>query len=815
MGWVIWAILLAGALIAVGRTRLSFATWTLVTGSALTGLGLTGYLAPVPGVLLWALFLFLMVPLNLTPLRRRFLSAPMLGYIRKALPPISDTERTALEAGTVGWEAELFRGDPCWDRLLRIPPPRLSEEERAFLDGPVEQLCRMLDDWKITHELKDLPPEVWGFIKQNGFFGLIIPKQYGGHGFSALAHSSIVMKVASRSSSAAVTVMVPNSLGPAELLLEYGTEAQKRHYLPRLARGEEVPCFALTNPNAGSDAGAIPDAGIVCHGTHEGRQVLGLRLNFDKRYITLAPVATVLGLAFKAYDPDHLLGEDEALGISCALIPVDTAGVEIGNRHLPMDSAFQNGPVRGKDVFIPLDWVIGGRDGLGKGWSMLMESLSAGRGISLPALGTSGGKFAARVTGAYARIRRQFNVPIGRFEGVEEALARIGGLTYMMDAARTLTTSMLALGEKPAVVSAIVKYFNTEGYRQVINDAMDVHGGRGICMGPSNYLARGYGAIPITITVEGANILTRSMIIFGQGALRCHPYLMREITAASNPHEGAALEAFDRALFAHLGYAVTNGARAFVYALSGARLAPGPVSGPTAKYFQRLARMSAGFAFVSDLALLFLGGGLKRKEKLSGRFADALGHMFLCSVALKRYEQDGRPEADLPLVEWVAKYCICNVQNALDEILRNFPSLWVGQILRVVIFPLGHGLRHPNDRLGHRVAALLLEPSEARERLTEGIFVSRDPNDITGRLEYALEKVIAVESLEHRLREAGMRAPHPGDVGGWLDEAVARAVIDQKEAERIREAQWAVRACIDVDEFTSSARPHRRAEEAA
>ena len=814
MGWVIWLILFSGALIALARTRFSFATWTLVTGIALMGLGLTGYLAPVPGGVLWAVFLSLMVPLNLTPLRRRFLSAPMLAYIRRALPPISETERTAIEAGTVGWEAELFRGDPRWERLLQIPPPRLSEAERAFLDGPVEALCRMLDDWKITHELRDLPPEVWGFLKQQGFFGLIIPKRYGGHGFSTLAHSAVVMKVASRSSSAAVTVMVPNSLGPAELLLEYGTEEQKRHYLPRLARGEEVPCFALTSPYAGSDAGAIPDTGIVCRGTHEGRQVLGLRLNFNKRYITLAPVATVLGLAFKAQDPDHLLGEDEVLGITCALIPVGTAGVEIGNRHLPMDSAFQNGPVRGKDVFIPLDWVIGGRDGIGKGWSMLMESLSAGRGVSLPALGTSGGKFAARVTGAYARIRRQFNVPIGRFEGVEEALARIGGLTYMMDAARTLTTSVLDQGEKPAVVSAIVKYFNTEGYRQVINDAMDVHGGRGICMGPSNYLARGYGAIPITITVEGANILTRSMIIFGQGALRCHPYLVREITAASNPHETAALEAFDRALFAHLGYAVTNGARALVYALSGARLAPRPVSGPTARYFQRLARMSAAFAFVSDLALLFLGGTLKRKEKLSGRFADALGHMFLCSAALKRYEQEGRPEADRPLMEWVAKYCIYNVQNALDEILRNFPSLWVGQVLRAVIFPLGHGLRYPNDRLGHRVAALLLEPSEARDRLTQGIFINNDPQDITGRLEDALEKVIAIEPLERRLREAGLRAAHPGDVGAWLDEGLARGVIDRSEVERIREAQRAVKACIDVDEFTPEARALRQ-EEAA
>ena len=806
MGWIIWIGVISAGLITLARTQWSLLTWTGIVGAALILLGMTGFLSLTPAVILWSAFLLVMVPLNVTELRRRYLSNPMLNYIRSVLPPMSETEKTAIDAGTVWWEAELFCGNPQWNKLLDTAPAQLSTEEQEFLDGPVEELCRMLDDWRITHEYNDLPPEVWAFIKQQGFFGMIIPKRYGGLEFSAIAHSTVVMKVASRSQSAAVTIMVPNSLGPAELLLHYGTEEQKNFYLPRLASAEEIPCFALTNPSAGSDAASIPDYGIVCKGEFEGRETLGLRVTWEKRYITLGPIATVLGLAFKAFDPDHLLGDQDELGITCALIPTNTPGVIIGKRHNPMDAAFQNGPNSGKDVFIPMAWVIGGQQGVGRGWKMLMESLSAGRGISLPALGVSSGKFTSRVTGAYARVRKQFNLPIGRFEGVEEGLARIGGITYMMDAARTLTASAIDLGEKPSVVSAIIKYHNTEGLRQVINDSMDIHGGRGICNGPSNYLASAYGLIPVAITVEGANILTRSMIIFGQGAMRCHPYLIQELEAAADSHNEAARARFDKVLFKHLGYTLTNGVRAFVYGLSGGRLAPKPVPGPTAKYYQRLARMSASFAFLADIAMLFLGGTLKRKEKLSGRFADALSYMFLCSAALKRYEDQGRPVADLPLVEWVVKYCLYNVQDALDEIMRNFPSLIMGQWLRAIIFPLGHKLRYPNDKLSHQVADLLLQPSAARDRLTAGIFVNDDPADITGRLEYALRTVLEAEPAEQKLRKAGFKTPSYDGVDAWLDDAIAQGVINADEAHLIRTANRARRAAIMVDEFDADRR---------
>ena len=670
---------------------------------------------------------------------------------------MSQTERDAIEAGTAWWEAELFRGNPDWDQLLKHNMSELSDEEQAFLDGPVDELCSMIDDWEVTNDLNDLSPKVWEYIKKNKFLGMIIPKKYGGLEFSAIAHSSVVMKISTRSGTAGVSVMVPNSLGPAELLLHYGTEEQKDYYLPRLAVGKEIPCFALTGPNAGSDAGAIPDTGIVCKGKFEGKEVLGLRLNWEKRYITLGPIATVLGLAFKAYDPDGLLGGEEDLGITCALIPTDTPGVSIGNRHNPLNSAFQNGPNWGKDVFIPMDWIIGGQDQIGKGWRMLVECLSVGRGISLPALGTGAGKFTSYMTGAYAAVRKQFNVPIGKFEGVEEALTRIGGLTYMMEAGRRLTASAIDHGEKPSVVTAILKYHNTEGMRQVINDAMDVHGGRGICMGPSNYLARPYQSIPISITVEGANILTRSLIIFGQGAMRCHPYLIEEVTAASLENKEEGLERFDQALFKHLGYAVCNGARSFIYGLTRSRLAPSPIDGPTRGYFKRLARMSASYSFVSDFAMLFLGGGLKRKEKLSGRFADALSFMYLSSAVLKRFEDTGRPAEDLPFVEWSTKYCLYNVQDALDEILRNFPSTLVGQILRLIVFPTGKSLRYPNDKVGHEVAKRMIVPSKARDRLTDGIYKTTDPNDPIGCVQHAFYAVAAAYKAEKKLKKARYR----------------------------------------------------------
>jgi acyl-CoA dehydrogenase len=751
-------------------------------------------------LILWVLFIALAL-LNVSSLRISFLSKPMLAYVKKILPPMSQTERDAIEAGTAWWEAELFRGNPNWDQLLNHQVSELSSEEQAFLDGPVNELCRMIDDWEVTNELNDLTPETWEFIKKNKFLGMIIPKKYGGLEFSAIAHSAVVMKISTRSGTAGVSVMVPNSLGPGELLLHYGTEEQKNYYLPRLAIGEEIPCFALTGPNAGSDAGAIPDTGVVCNGMHEGKEVLGLRLNWEKRYITLGPIATILGLAFKAYDPDGLLGGEEDLGITCALIPTTTPGVEIGRRHNPLNSAFQNGPNWGKDVFIPMDWIIGGQEQIGKGWRMLVECLSVGRGISLPALGTGAGKYASYMTGAYAAIRKQFNVPIGKFEGVEEALTRIGGLTYMMEAGRRLTASAIDHGEKPSVVTAILKYHNTEGMRQVINDAMDVHGGRGICIGPSNYLARAYQSIPISITVEGANILTRSLIIFGQGAMRCHPYLVEEVTAASLENKEEGLNRFDQALYKHLGYAICNGARSFVYGLTRSRLAPSPIDGPTRGYFRRLARMSASYAFVSDFAMLFLGGGLKRKEKLSGRFADALSYMYLCSAILKRFEDTKRPAEDMPFVEWSTKYCLYNVQDALDEILRNFPSMIVGQILRAIVFPTGKSLRYPNDKVGHEVAKRLIVPSETRDRLTDGVYKTTDQNDPVGRVQYAFHAVVAAKEAERKLKAAGMKPPELGRPANWLDDAVAQGVITQGEAKLVEESHQATRAAIMVDDF--------------
>ncbi|MCZ6668257.1 MAG: acyl-CoA dehydrogenase [Gammaproteobacteria bacterium] len=786
----------------IARYSVSFRNAALVSFVFLLVFSLAGGFSFFPGLVVWSLFLLPTLLFAVPELRQNLLSNPLLNRIRAVLPPMSETERDAIEAGTVWWEAELFRGAPDWNQLLQFKAPELSAEEQAFLDGPVDRLCEMIDDWDITHNRMDLPEQVWTFLKQQGFFGMIIPKKYGGLEFSAYGHSAVVMKISGRSISAGVTVMVPNSLGPAELILHYGTEAQKDHYLPRLADGREIPCFALTGPDAGSDAGAIPDTGIVCMGKYKGKQVLGLNLNWEKRYITLGPVATVLGLAFKVYDPDGLIGDEVELGISCALIPAKSPGIVIGNRHFPMNVAFQNGPNSGKDVFIPMEYLIGGQENIGKGWRMLVESLSAGRGISLPAVGVAAGKTSARTTGAYAHIRKQFNTSIGKFEGVEEALARIGGMTYMMEAGRLLTLSALDSGEKPSVVTAILKYHNTEKMRQVLNDAMDVHGGRGVCMGPSNYIARAYQAIPVGITVEGANILTRSMIIFGQGAIRCHPYLVKEMEAASDGDDVAGRAAFDQALLGHAGYFVTNLCRAFIYGISASHLAESPVSGRMAGYYQRLGQMSAVFAVTADLVLMILGGSFKRKEKLSGRFADALSYMFYASAVLKKFEDDGRPRADLPLVEWSAKYCLYQIQVALDEVLRNFPIKWLGVLVRIILFPLGQSLRQPNDSLGHRVAALLLKPGEARDRLTQGIFISDDANDITGRLEDALHKVIQAEPIERRLRSSHVQKPDLQDYQQWLEQLLEMELITEEEVKILQAAKAATRKVIMVDDFT-------------
>ncbi|SEP88462.1 acyl-CoA dehydrogenase [Nitrosomonas ureae] len=746
--------------------------------------------------------LILAVPL----LRRYLVTNQILKIFRKMLPQISQTEQEALDAGTVWWEGDLFSGKPDWKKLLAYPKPQLTAEEQAFLEGPVEQLCAMLDEWKITHELKDLPPEVWQFIKENGFFGLIIPKQYGGYGFSALAHSEVVMKIGSRSGTAAVTVMVPNSLGPAELLLHYGTEMQKEHYLPRLAKGLEVPCFALTSPEAGSDAGAMPDFGIVCRGEYQGKtDVLGMRVTWEKRYITLGPVATILGLAFKLYDPDRLLGKEEDLGITLALIPTYTPGVNIGRRHYPLNGAFQNGPNSGKEVFIPMDWIIGGQEGVGQGWRMLMNCLSVGRAISLPATSVGAAKLAVHTSGAYSRVRTQFKTPIGYFEGVEEALGRIGGNTYMMDAARVMTAAAVDLGEKPSVASAIVKYHLTERGRQAINDAMDIHGGKGICIGPRNYLGRTYQQIPVSITVEGANILTRNMIIFGQGALRCHPYLLKEVNAAHDKNPDSASMAFDEALIGHAKFTLRNTANSFVYALFGNHIkdnAPESATPETATYYRQLARFSASFACIADIGLMRLGGSLKRKERLSARLGDILSMLYLCSATLKRFEDDGRPDSDLPLLHWCMQDAIYRMQQAFDEFLANIPGhfTFVG-LLRILVFPLGKRCKPPVDALTHEVARLMMVPGAVRDRLTAGIHVPTAEHEPMADLEQALRCVIECGAIEAKLREAVKLRKITDHGDGQIAQALQLNVITAEEASLLEKLKDLRSKVIKVDDF--------------
>ncbi|PXW88247.1 acyl-CoA dehydrogenase [Nitrosomonas sp. Nm84] len=755
------------------------------------------------------LFLVAIIGLVLAvPIIRRYLvSNQILKIFRKMLPQISQTEQEALDAGTVWWEGDLFSGKPDWKKMLAYPKPQLTAEEQAFLDGPVEQLCAMLDEWKITHELKDLPPEVWQFIKDNGFFGLIIPKQYGGYGFSALAHSSTVMKIGSRSGTAAVTVMVPNSLGPAELLLHYGTEKQKEYYLPRLAKGLEVPCFALTSPDAGSDAGAMPDSGIVCRGEYDGQQdVLGMRVTWEKRYITLGPVATILGLAFKLYDPERLLGGEEDLGITLALIPTNTPGVNIGRRHYPLNGAFQNGPNSGKDVFIPMEWIIGGQEGIGQGWRMLMNCLAAGRAISLPATSVGAAKLAAHTSGAYSRVRVQFKIPIGYFEGVEEALARIGGNTYMMDAARVMTVGAVDLGEKPSVVSAIVKYHLTERGRQAVNDAMDIHGGKGICLGPRNYLGRTYQQIPVSITVEGANILTRNMIIFGQGAMRCHPYLLKEVNATHDKNPDRASLAFDEALVGHVKFTLRNTANSLVYALVGNYIkdnAPENCAPEAAAYYRQLSRFSASFACIADIGLMVLGGSLKRKERLSARLGDILSMLYLCSATLKRFEDDGCPSTDLPLLHWSMQDAIYRLQQAFDEFLTNFPAHWtLVCLLKALVFPLGKRCKPPTDELAHEVARLMMEPGTVRDRLTAGIFVPTADHEPMADLEQALQCVIACGAVEARLREATKLRQITAKGDEKIAQALQLKVITAAEADLLNKMKELRSRVVKVDDFS-------------
>lgn len=751
--------------------------------------------------LAWGLFLLVFCPLLFTSFRRRFITQRILGFYQNIMPTMSRTEREALNAGTVGWEGDLFSGKPDWEKLLAQSLPQLSEEESAFLNGPVETLCGMIDDWDITHKRGDLPPAIWQFLKKEGFFGLLIPKEYGGRGFSNYACSEVQIKVQACSVSVGTTVSVPNSLGPAELLLHYGTPEQKAYYLPRLAAGDEVPCFALTSPDAGSDATAMTDWGVVTQGMHEGKSVLGIRLNWNKRYITLAPVATVIGLAFKLYDPEHLLGNKEDLGITCALIPRSTPGVQIGRRHLPLSAQFQNGPTQGKDVFIPLDWIIGGPEMVGRGWRMLMECLAGGRAVSLPSVTTGGAKSAVFCSGAYARIRKQFKQAIGRFEGVAEVLARMAGNLYLMDAARIFTVGALDRGEKPSVASAIVKYHITERARLVGNDAMDIQGGKGIILGPKNYLGRGYEAIPIAITVEGANILTRNMIIFGQGAIRCHPYVLAEYEAARLKDEKKALLDFDKVIFSHLSFTLSNLVRTFFLGLTGAKLVFCP-NGKMKAYFQQATRFSSAFALLADLSLMVYGGSLKRKESVSARLGDILSYLYLLSSVLNRYYNEGCHTDDLPLVRWAGQHCLYKIQQSFDELLRNFRFKSVAYLLRWLIFPLGRRFAEPSVRLSSQVAQLFTAPTATRTRLTGNLFSTPTGNNPIFQLEDALLKTIEAEPVEKMVR----KAVQVGEIFGYdfraqVKMAYDKGVISLEQYALIQQADEARQKVIAVDDF--------------
>jgi acyl-CoA dehydrogenase len=797
-GFFWWPVFILAAL-GFAAARPARAAW-LIGLAVLLGF-FSGISAAAGGTkaLLWILYAILVVMLYVAPLRRLLISTPLLKFYRAAMPEISATERDALEAGTVWWDAELFGGDPRWQQLLDFPAAKLSAEEQTFLDGPVEQLCAMLDDHRICNVDKDLTPETWRFIKQHGFFGMMIPKEYGGFAFSNMGHAAVIMKIASRSISAALTVMIPNSVGPGKLLLKYGTEAQKDHWLPRLARGEEIPCFALTGPEAGSDAGAIPDVGVVCK---DAKGNLGIRLSFEKRYISMGPIATVLGLAFKLEDPDHLLGEKTHLGITLALVPAKAEGVRTGTRHDQLHMAFMNGPLFGKDVFIPLDMLIGGQPMAGKGWRMLMECLTDGRAISLPALSTATAKLATRVTGAYARVRRQFKLPISQFEGVREALARLAGNTYAMDGARLTTLAALDQGHKPAVISAIVKYNLTDRARQVVNDAMDVHGGAALSLGPRNPLGPYHSYPQMGITVEGHNILSRNLITFGQGAIRCHPYLLKELQAAANTDERAARQDFDRALLGHMGFIANNKARAFLHGLTGAAF----VSAPTApdalkRHYQQLTRMSAAFAYVTDALLLTLRGELKRRERLSARMADVISQLYIASAALKHFHDQGNPREDLPLVQWVCEDCLWRIQQSFDALFKNLPNRWLAAALRVVVFPLGMPYRAPSDALEHQLAAAILRPSPQRDRLTAGMYLPTDMKEKVRLLDEAFQQAVETRTLREKLKAAAKDKTLQARGEAQIDEAVQKGLITPGEAAALRSAEALRREAIKVDDF--------------
>jgi acyl-CoA dehydrogenase len=784
------------ALMLLGYIGASLWQWSLYGAIAILLLN-----API---WIWGAFGVLALIFNLPLLRRNLATVPIMKLIQalKLLPSISATEQAAIDSGTVWIEGEFFSGSPDFQRINSEPYPTIDAEIQSFLDIQVERACEMATDWEI-HRRKDLPPALWDYLKQERFLGMTIPKSYGGLGFSSLAYSAVMMKLASRSFIHTATVGVTNSLGPAKLLLSYGTDAQKDYYLPRLAQGTEIPCFALTEPSAGSDAASITAKGVVFKAEDDN---LYIRLNFRKRYITLGAIATLIGLAFKLYDPDNLLGKGEDVGITCALIPSHTAGVILGKRHDPMGVPFYNSPIEGVNVVVPISQIIGGMEKAGFGWQMLMQSLAAGRGISFPATCTGVAKLVTRVTGAYAAIRHQFGLPIGRFEGVEEPLARIGGLTYLMEAARVYTCAAVDHGEKPAVAAAIAKYQFTELARKIVNDGMDTLGGAGICRGPRNLLANLYTAMPIPITVEGSNILTRTMMIFGQGAIRCHPYIYQEI-AALQKQDAIAL---DLLLWNHLGFTIKNGFRSALLSLSRGHLANMPDSGSSKsinRYYQKLTWASATFAFLTDSAFLLFGGSLKRHEKLTGRFADMLSWLYLGSATLRRFTAEGQPEADLPFVNWAMQYSLAQIQLALEGILDNLPLPAISRIPLLGWCRLNAIASLPTDAIGGQVAKSLQTFGCDRDRLTTGIYIPTDSNQALGRLENAFSLSTLAEVVFQKLKAAMRLGELPNiKLDRNLEQAIAMSlsanIISEAEANILRSAELARNDAIQVDAFT-------------
>jgi acyl-CoA dehydrogenase len=734
-------------------------------------------------------------------IRRAILSKPMFGLYKSIMPEMSSTEKDAINAGSVWWDGELFSGRPDWKKMHDYGHGVLSEEEKAFLSGPVETVCNMADEWEINHKNADLPPEIWQYLKDNKFFAMIIKKEFGGLEFSAYAQSRVLQKISGSSIVLASTVGVPNSLGPGELLQHYGTKQQQEHYLPRLAVGQDVPCFALTSPEAGSDAGAIPDTGIVCKGMWNGEEVLGMKITCNKRYITLAPIATVVGLAIKLKDPEGLLGDTKDIGITCALIPRDTDGLKIGRRHFPLNIPFMNGPIQANDMFVPLDYIIGGAAMAGQGWRMLVECLSVGRCITLPSNSAGGAKTVALASGAYSRIRRQFRLPIGQMEGVEEMLGRMGANAYLMDAVTSMTMVALDNGEKPSVISAICKYHLTEKMRQVVNDAMDVHGGKGICLGPTNYLGRAYQGAPIAITVEGANILTRNMMIYGQGAIRCHPFVLKEMLAIQIEDKKQALSEFDNAVFGHVGFALSNTMRSLWASFTGTRLLSSPVSDETAKYYRAMQTYSANLALLSDMSMALLGGSLKRKERISARLGDMLSYLYLGSAVLHRYHTQGRNKDELIFVHWCMQDCLNKLEDSMVSLLENYPSKIVGSVLRRIVLPFGKRYTAPSDKLDHKIAVVLQNPSDLRDRLGEGQHLAADEGNLAGQLEKALVDMVACEPLFDKVVKAsGERLPFLA-LDKVAEKGLALGVITEQEAQLMRDTEVARLAVINVDDF--------------